>query len=46
MRGVSHNFALRLMLLLALLLPLALGGCGRKGPLEPPPGKNQVEKKQ
>jgi len=26
-----------LILLLALLLPLA--GCGKKGPLEPPPGE-------
>ena len=29
--------------LLACFLALALAGCGRKGPLEPPPGAPQVQ---
>ncbi len=45
MTGFSRNLTLRLALLLVLTLPLALGGCGRKGPLEPPP-QAKVEKKQ
>ena len=27
----------------ALVLALALGGCGRRGPLEPPPGSLQAQ---
>jgi|SRR5215471_6499035 len=33
----SNRSALRLAGLVALAAALALGGCGRKGPLEPPP---------
>src|SRR5215471_15607522 len=33
----SNRSALRLAGLVALAAALALGGCGRKGPLDPPP---------
>jgi predicted small lipoprotein YifL len=34
---VSNRLSVPRALVLALLLPLALGACGRKGPLDPPP---------
>ncbi len=34
---LDHRTALRLAAVAALAAALALGGCGRKGPLDPPP---------
>jgi predicted small lipoprotein YifL len=34
----SYRFAFRLALAAALAASLGLGACGRKGPLDPPPG--------
>jgi len=36
----SNRSALRLAGLVALAAALALGGCGRKGPLDPPPSSS------
>jgi len=33
----SDRLGVRWTLAVALVLPLALAGCGRKGPLDPPP---------
>lgn len=35
---------LRLGLIVLLLLPLGLSGCGKKGSLEPPPGATEDER--
>jgi hypothetical protein len=41
---VNRSFCLRLAVIAALAAALPLAACGRKGPLDPPPGGMMLEK--
>jgi hypothetical protein len=42
---VTRSFGLRLAAVAAFAAALVLSGCGRKGPLDPPPGGMQLEQR-
>jgi predicted small lipoprotein YifL len=41
--SAMERFKAPLLLSSAIVLALALGGCGRRGPLEPPPGSVEAQ---